>query len=494
MSELQFQITFGLFIAALLAIGLYYFFTTEMKRLSEYMLADRDVGTVPIAISEVTAVASGWTFFAWVGVGFTVGMSGLWFSITMVLIVLFLYRFVAPTFRRTSEDIGSQTVVDHLSTTFGEHPLGPAIRIVATFTIVVFLMSYIGAQIIAIGEAMDVALGIPYTTAILIGGIAVAFYTTLGGFNASVMAHLLMGSLVIVAAILLPIGMIMEIGGWSAFVTETQATDPTLLSMTGGSAGTALAIAALAWITFAFGAIGQPHGLMRFQAIRSEKIISAASVIAVTFQSLRLTVPLIIGAAGRVLYDEGGILYTGTEIYHENVAMHAIIDIFPPWLAGLLLAGIIGAILSTSDSMMIVTSADVTRFYEERINPKATETELILFGRGVVITAAVIGIALAYVRPGTIFEIIEFAFVGLGVSLGMPLAALVIWEKTTAEGVFATIIVGLVGTIGNLYLFPEYFPILVWPVAIPVLILVSLWTYDKDREFEEERTVITDAD
>ena len=485
MSELQLQITFGAFILVLLAIGLYFFFTTEMKRLSEYMLADRDVGTVPIAISEVTAVASGWTFFAWVGVGFTVGLSGLWFSITMVLIVLFLYRFVAPTFRRTSEEIGSQTVVDHLSTTFGDHQLGPAIRIVATFTIVVFLMSYIGAQIIAIGEAMDVALGIPYVIAVLIGGIAVAFYTTLGGFNASVTAHLLMGSLVIVAAILLPIGLILEIGGWSAFVAETGAVDPTLLSMTAGDAGMALTIGILGWITFAFGAIGQPHGLMRFQAIRSERIISAASVIAVAFQSLRLTVPLIIGAAGRVFYE-------GADIYHENVAMHAIVDIFPAWLAGLLLAGIIGAILSTSDSMMIVTSADVTRFYEEYINPKATETELILFGRGVVVVAAVIGIALAYVRPGTIFEIIEFAFVGLGVSLGMPLAALVIWEKTTAEGVFATIVVGLVGTIGNLYIFPEYFPILVWPVAIPVLILVSLWTYEPDEEYVDERTVITD--
>ncbi|WP_117364894.1 sodium/proline symporter [Natrarchaeobaculum sulfurireducens] len=486
MAELQFQITFGLFILTLAGIGLYFFLTTETKRLSEYMLAGRDVGTVPIAISEVTAIASGWTFFAWVGVGFTVGLSGLWFSITMIFLVLFLYRYVAPNFRGTSEQLGSQTVVDHLSVVFGEHRLGPAIRLVGTVTIVVFMMSYIGAQIIAIGEAMDIALGIPYTTAILIGGIAVAFYTTLGGFNASVTAHLLMGSLVIIAAILVPVGMIAEIGGWSAFLAEASANDPNLLSMSGGDAGMALVIAILAWVTFAAGAIGQPHGLMRFQAIRSQRIISAASVIAVAFQALRLTVPLLMGVAGRVLYE-------GTDIHHENVAMHAIIDLFPAWLAGILLAGIIGAILSTSDSMMIVTSADVTRFYEEHVNPRATETELILFGRGIVVGAAVIGIALAYVRPGTIFEIIEFAFVGLGVSLGLPLAALVLWKKTTAEAVLATILVGLVGSIGNLYLFPEYFPILVWPPAIAALVLVSLWTYDEHAmEYAESRTVIQD--
>lgn len=485
MSELQLQLTFGLFILVLLSIGVYSFFTTEMKRLSEYMLADRDVGTVPIAISEVTSVASGWTFFAWVGIGFTVGLSGLWFSITMVLIVLFLYRYVAPTFRRTSEEIGSQTVVDHLSTTFGEHRLGPAIRIVGTLAIIVFMMAYISAQIIAVGDSMNIITGMSYTTAILIGGIAVAFYTTLGGFNATVTAHLLMGTLVIIAVIVLPIGMILEIGGWSVFVAETTAVDPTLLTMTGGDAGMALMIAILAWVTFAAGAIGQPQGLMRFQAIRSEQIISAASVVAVSFHTLRLTIPLVMGAAGRILYE-------GQDIFFENVAIHAIIDIFPAWIAGLLLAGIVGAILSTADSMMIVTSANVTRFYEEYINPDASERTLVLFGRGVVVAAAAAGIVLAYARPGTIFDIIEFAFVGLGVSLGLPLAALVLWEKTTAEGVLVTIIIGVTGSVGNLYVFPEYFPILVWPLAIAGLVVASLWTYEEEDAYATERTAITE--
>ncbi|SDJ34435.1 sodium/proline symporter [Natronorubrum texcoconense] len=469
MAEFQLQLTFGLFLLSLIAIGIYFFVTTETKQLSEYMLADRDVGTWPIAISEVASVASGWTFFAWVGVGFTVGLSGLWFSITMLLIVLFMYRYIAPTFRRESERMNSQTVADHLALFFRDNWYGSAIRLVATISVVVFMVSYIGAQIIAVGEAMDIALGIDYTTAVLVGGVAVALYTTLGGFNASVWTDMLQGGLVFLAVIALPIAMVAEIGGWSAFVTETTATDPSLLSMTAGDTGMALTVAALAWITFAFGAIGQPHGLMRFQAIRSERIVSAASVIAVTFQALRLTVPLIMGAAGRVLYE-------GVIDDPELVAMHAIVDLFPGWFAGLLLAGIIGAILSTSDSMMLVTSADVTRLYEEYADSDVSERTLLLLGRGVVLAAAAVGIGLAYVRPGTIFEIIEFAFVGLGVSLGLPLFALVLWERTTAAGVLAAIVVGLVSSIGNLYFLPEYFPIFVWPVTLAVLVIVSLLT------------------
>jgi sodium/proline symporter len=96
------SLTFGLYVLLLVAIGVYFFLRTETKHLADYMLAGRNVGTWPIAISEVASVASGWTFFAWVGVGFTTGLNGLWFSLAMLVVVLFLYRYVAPTFRQQS--------------------------------------------------------------------------------------------------------------------------------------------------------------------------------------------------------------------------------------------------------------------------------------------------------------------------------------------------------------------------------------------------------
>ncbi len=462
------QATFGLYLLVLVAIGLYFFFTEETQKLSDYLLAGRDVGTWPIAISEVSSVASGWTFFAWVGVGFAVGLSALWFSLTMIILVVFMYRYVASPLRRHSEELGTITVTDHIATYFKNDALGPTIRVVVTVSVVMFMISYIGAQIIAVGQAMDTGLGIDYTTAILVGGIAVGVYTMLGGFNASIWTDVFQGVLIFVAVLALPLLMLVEIGGWSAFLSEANAANPDLLSMTAGDAGTALTIGVLAWVTFAFGTIGQPHSLMRFQAIRSESIVSKASVIAVSFQSLRLTIPLFIGIAGRILYSDIG--------NPENVAMNAIVDLFPPIVAGILLAAIVSAILSTSDSMLLVTSSDITRFYEERINPDASEATLIALGRLTVATVAVLGIALAWVRPGTIFEIIEFAYVGLGVSIGLPLLFILFWKGTTAEGVLAAIVVGMASSIANLYYAPEYFPIFPWPITVAVIVGVSLAT------------------
>ncbi|XVH32673.1 sodium/proline symporter [Haloferacaceae archaeon DSL9] len=473
MAEFGLQLTFGIYLLGLIAIGSYFYFKTETKRLSDYLLAGRDVGAWPIAVSEVSSVASGWTFFAWVGTGFLVGINGLWFSITMLVLVVFMYRYVASPFRRQSEQFGSLTVVDHLSLAFKGERLGPAIRLVATVALVLFMVAYIGAQLLAVGSAMDTGLGIDFTTAIIVGGLAVGFYTVLGGFNASVWTDFFQGILIFVAAVALPIAAISEIGGWSAFVAEANAADPTLFSMTAGNAGTALLVGTLVWITFAMGTIGQPHSLMRFQAIRSERIVSAASVIAVAFQALRLTVPLLIGISARVLYDG-----TGAIDNPENAAMHMIVDLFPAAVAGILLAAIVSAILSTSDSMLIVTSSDVTRFYEAYVNPEATDHELIVFGRVVVAVVAVLGIALAYAQPGTIFDIIEFAYVGMGVTFGLPLIFLLFWKDVTAEAILAGMVVGLVGSIGNLYVepFSAYFPILVWPVTIGAILVVGLAT------------------
>ena len=474
--SLGLQLTFGAYLLVLIAIGVYFFLTTETKRLSDYLLAGRDVGAWPIAVSEVSSVASGWTFFAWVGVGFTVGLGGLWFSVTMIFLVLVMYRYIASPFRRQSEDIGSLTVVDHISASFGDDRLGPAIRLVATLALVVFMVSYIGAQIIAVGQAMDTGLGIEYTTAILIGGLAVGLYTVLGGFNASVWTDFFQGILIFVAAVALPVVAIAEIGGWSVFLAEASAESPDLLTLSAGEVGTGLAVFALGYITFAMGTIGQPHSLMRFQAIRSTRLVSAASVIAITFQALRLVVPLFIGIAARVLYDL-------PDAQAESAAMVMLIDLFPAAIAGILLAAIVSAILSTSDSMLIVTSSDITRFYEAYVDPEASETELIAFGRGVVAVVALLGIALAWAQPGTIFEIIEFAYVGMGVTFGLPLLFILFWERMTAEAVLAGVSVGLVSSVANLYVSPfdALFPILVWPATIGAIVLVGYLTFDGQR-------------
>lgn len=466
-------IIFVLYIVGLFGIGIYFYLTTETTRLSDYMLGGREVGVKQIAISDASSVQSGFVLLAWVGVGYTTGLSGLWYAFPITLVYLFVYRFMGSKFRRQSEELDSQTILDHLSLYFQHSRLSSWIRSVGVLVLAIFMTTYIGAQIIAVGETIDALYGIDYTIGIVIGGFLVLGYVLLGGFNASVWTDYIQGLLAIVAVVVLPTVMIMNIGGLSAFISEARAIDPTLVSANPGFNVSTLLIWALTWYGFAMGLLGQPHGLMRLQAINSERNISAASVTAVTWMAISFIGPLFIGVAGRIIFGEVG--------NPETVGLIAIQEMFPGWVAGILVAGVLGVILSTTDSMMLVVSADVTSYYKNVLNPEASQKRLIYLGRFAVATVALLGIILAYVNVSTIFTVIQFAYMGLAAAFGIPLVAILWWDKTTSKAVFVTMLVGIISTIANRILFPDYFPIFSMIGTILTLIVVSYLTQPEKR-------------
>lgn len=469
--------TFLAYIVLLIAIGAYFFIKQPMQRLEDYMLADRKVGFFPMAISEAASVASGWTFFAWVGIGFALGLHGLWFAAFTVLGAFFVYRVMGSRFRRQSEALNSLTIADHLSLFFTHRQLSISIRVITVIAILVFYAAYAGAQLIAVGETAVIGLDIDYTTAVIIGGVAIAIYTAMGGLNASVWTDFVQGILMILVALILPVVMIMEVGGWSAFVSQVTAIEPGLLTLSGGLTGMDYLVLFMIWLTFTAFILGQPHSLMRFQAIESEAVISKACVVALTFQSIRMTLPLFIGLAGRILYEDIGD--------PETISIVAIADLLPAVIAGILLAGIVSAIISTTDSMILVAASDLTKAYERFVNPDASQTFLVMLGRLIVAGMAIGAIGLAFWRPGTIFDIILFAAVGLGVTFGVPLLFILFWERTTGLGILAGIIMGLGGSIINaFYLYPEFFPIIIVPTSFITIIVVSLVTSETETAID----------
>lgn len=464
MTTLIFNLVIAAYVVLFLSIGTYFYLTTESKKVTDYLLAGRNIGRVPMAISDAVSVQTGFVFLAWTGAGYTTGLFGLWYAFGISFVHLFIYRFIGPKFRKQSEKLDSQTIVDHLSLYTEGSKWSKWVRGVGVLTVAVFLTAYISAQIIAVGELADSTMGINYNIGIVAGGLLVVSYVVLGGFNASIWSDLVQGIVALAAVIVLPIVMIMEIGGINEFVAQANSIDPTLVSVDGGLGTFAFLTTVMVWYGYSLSLVGLPHGVMRLQAIRSERIISSASIVAVSFLAISMVAPLFIGVAGRILYPNLGS--------PENVALVALVDFFPPLVAGMFAAGVLSIILSTTDSMMIVISADFTRYYE-RYGPDTETSTLILISRALVAAVAILAIIIAYFDPSTLFTIIIFATVGLGTSLGVPLMATLWWEGVTSLGIFMAIIVGLVSTVVNQIIFPEYFSLLAFPVTIATIVLVS---------------------
>lgn len=461
------QTTFALYILTLLLIGGYFFLMKESTNITSYMLADRDINFFPMAVSEASSVASGWTFLGWVAFGFSVGLGGLIFSVFFLMMVVFLYLVMGRRFRRQSEQLESLTITDHFASYFQNHLTGSLIRFAGSLAIIIFFGVYVGSQLKSVGEALLASMDLTYRTGVITGGVAIAVYTGLGGFRASVWTDLLQGIMITIAAILLPVVAIEAAGGWTAMFEQTRKIDPTLTQLTAGKEGWDLCLWILMWFTFALGVIGQPHSLMRFQAIRSEHDITSAAWIAGIFQSIRMTLPLLIGISGRVLYKQVENA--------EHVAFLIMTDQLPAIVAGVLLAGIISAIISTSDSMILVASTDVIQGLRHSIRGELDERFLVYAGRGFVVLFSLIGILLALYSDESIYNLIKFAFYGLGATFGLPLLLMLYWDGLSGWGVLAGMATGLISSfVNHYYIFTDYDPVLVWPTTLLVLILVSL--------------------
>lgn len=456
-------VLFG-YVLLLLAIGVYYYFSGESVELSDFLLGGRDVSIGPMAISDAASAQSGFVFLAWVGVGYTTGFIGLIYGIGVVSSYLFIYRFMGSRLRNYSENLGSQTIVDHLSLSNQGTKWGMRIRILGFIIVGIFMTIYVGTQVQAVGQLIETTTGINYVIGITIASALVAVYVLLGGFNASIYSDFIQGLLAVTAVVVLPIVMISQIGGIGAFLSQAEAIDPSLLSVTRDNLWIFLPLA-LTYYGRALGLLGQPHALMRLQSIQSERLISRASIVTTTFLALTYIAPLIIGVAGRILYPNIG--------NPENTALVALQDVFPPLIAGIFAASILSIILSTTDSMLIVVSADLTRLYETITNTSVDESTLIFISRIGIIAVAILGFGVAYLQPTTLFVLIGFAYIGMGVSFGVPLLTKLLWEKTTGEAIFVTMLVGMLSTIVSQLYFPILAEFLPWPITIGTMIISS---------------------
>lgn len=478
MAELGMVVTFGAYLLLLLGVGAYFFVKDEgqMHRLTDYLLAGREAGTWTSAFSQVASAASGFTFFGWVGAGYFLGIHAFLYVSFAVVMQLVTWRYIAPKFRRQSGEYDSVTMVDHLARHFrGRNERGgDVIRILGTLIVVAFMGVYLAAQMQAVGQTAVVAFEFPYALTIVIAGGVVAVYTALGGYNASIWTDYLQGWLMVVAAIAFPAAAIWSVGGWNAFLDGVaSAGGAGLITWTGGQEVQAALLSFAGLFGIALGFIGQPHVMQRFQAIETPGRLSRGAVIATALSAIRLSMPIFIGISGYVLLDSVSNA--------ENIMIEALPSLFPPWIAGILMAGIISAILSTSDSMLLLTASEVTRsIYERFVNPDASQRELILVGRGALVVFMALAVGIAVLNISSIFALIVFGWTGLAACLGVPLVMLLFWRETTAPGVIAGMIVGFFATaVNNQMVLTDIYPLVAYPATFLAVIVVSLVTERK---------------
>jgi sodium/proline symporter len=435
-------IGFGAYLVVLLVCGITA--STLMKKLDDFLLAGRRLGPFSAAISERASGESAWFLLGLPGAAYAVGFNEFWSVIGIALGILTSWSLIAYHLRTQTEKLGALTLPDYFEARFQDAPfaLRRTLRVVSMLIIIFFYMFYVAAQFVGSGKILNATFGIDPTWGIVIGATVVMLYTMLGGFLAVVWTDVVQGLMMAGVALILPIVGIIKLGGTTGFVEGLAPKGGDFLTMNAGKTGSAFFFGVmLGSLSWGFGYLGQPHLLSRYMAIKSALDVRRGTLIAMSWTLVAYWGAPLIGLVAV------GIL--GPDVSDPEMVMPLLArQLMPGWIAGLMIAGAVAAMMSTADSQLIVvTSSLVEDIYVKLFRPKTTPGRLVMLSRLATLVASGVAFLLALASSDLIYGMVAYAWAGLGSSFGPPLVLALRWRKTTAWGVLAGM---LSGTISNI--------------------------------------------
>ena len=428
-------VTFGVYLAAMLAIGLIFYRRT--KTIDDYLLGGRNLNVWVTALSAQASDMSGWLLMGLPGAVFLHGLGETWIAVGLLTGIYLNWKFIAPALRSATEKVGAITLPSFFEKRFGRPP--GMVGVVSAVVVFFFFAVYTSAGLKASGLLFESVLDVDYGLAVWVGAVVILAYTVLGGFLAVCWTDLIQGLMILAALLVVPLMAVAGMGGpevVTAPVGTKGMTDGWLHG--GGAAGLLAIVSAASW---GLGYFGQPHILIRFMAARSVHDIPRSRIIAVIWSFLALSGAVLVGLAGMAWYPDG-------LEHHEQVLIRLVGDLFDPWFGGVLLAAILAAIMSTIDSQLLVSSSAVTEdLYARLFRKGASQKELVWIGRSAVVVITLVAVFIAQDRESTVLGLVQYAWGGLGASFGPAVIFSLFWKRARYSGILWALVIGALVTV-----------------------------------------------
>ena len=434
-------VTFTLYLLLMFGIGI--FAWTKTNSLSDYILGGRKLGYWTTALSAGASDMSAWLLLGLPGYAYVAGYEAIWIAVGLMMGTTLNWFLVAPRLRQQSEIMGDAlTIPEFLENRF--HDKTHTIRTISAIFILFFFIFYTSSGLVAGGKLFESVFNLPYDWAVIIGTVAILVYTTLGGFLAVSWTDLFQGLLMSLALVITALYALDMTGGWqatqSAMAMHNIALTDLFLTLDNQTLSNIGIISLLGW---GLGYFGQPHILTRFMAIRSHTMIPYARNIALVWTSVSLICALLVGFSGIVLVE---INLMGAD--SEKVFIEIVQLLFHPIPAGICLAAILAAIMSTADSQLLVASTACTEdLYQALFKRDVSQARLIAIGRMMVVCIALIACLMALNQENTVLEMVAYAWAGLGAAFGPVILLSLFWKKLTVRAAVGSIITGAITVI-----------------------------------------------
>jgi sodium/proline symporter len=452
----------GIYAAILLAIG--YVASRQVHSIRDYFVSGKNLGFFNVAFSARATGESAWLLLGLTGMGYAVGVKAFWVVLGEVLGVCGAWMLMARRFKRLTDRYDSITVPDYLESRLRDS--GHTLRLIAAFALVVFVPIYAGAQVFATGTAFHAFLGWNHYAGAAVGFAVVVLYITKGGFTAVVWSDVFQGSLMVIGLVALPLVALSHIGSLSDVTAALTAIDPHLLSWHGpgadgpssGAWDTSAVISILGMAAIGIGFLGSPQVFVRYISMKNEKQILPGMITAGVWTVLADSGAVLVGLFGRAIYEPAAL---GGNV--DNILPEMAQDLLPAFFAGLFIAMVLSAIMSTIDSLLVVaSSAGVRDYWQKFKHPEMSDEQLMSLTRkvtlGLSLLSFLIGIGIMMVdKENGVFWTIIFGWSGIAATFCPTVILSLFWSKLTALGAKAAMIAGFLSV-----------PIFKW--AVPLLL------------------------
>ena len=431
------------YLSLLILWGLYQ--GRKVKNNVDYAIAGRNLPGWVAALSERATGESSWALLGLPGAAYATGLTEIWTALGCVVGIITAWALIAWRMRDEAENFQLNTFMDYIAKRHGD--TGQWIRVVGSLTIVFFFFFYVGAQFIGGGKTLHTMFNLNVNLGMLITAMIIVPYTIYGGFRSVVYTDVIQAIVMITALVIGPIvGIIYLMNNVdpNLFANTIPAAlskaGSNYTSLTGATSGFAAGIVIMGGFSWFFGYLGgQPQLSMRFMAIKDPVQAKKGRNIGIAWTVIAYIGALALGWIGISLFGP-----TGLED-QEYVMPAVILKIFPPAIAGLLITGAIAAMISTADSLLILSATELSG---NLIKSKKGKGEGLKHGRIVTAILAVLALGLAYVSPTKlIFTLVGYVWAGIGCTFSVVILLTLFWKKFHGKAALITIITGMLFTI-----------------------------------------------
>lgn len=502
-------ITMVLYMAVVIGIGLY-FAKRANKSSDEYFLGGRSLGPWVSAMSAEASDMSGYLLMGVPGVAYWFGLSdAFWTALGLAVGTYLNWLIVAKRLRTYSHVAGDAiTIPDFFSNRFKEDK--KILMGISSIFIIFFFIVYAASCFVTMGKLFQSLFGFNYHGMIIIGAIFVVLYTFIGGFLAESTSDFMQAIVMIFALSMVTYIGLKESGGIAGVVANLESfpgfleffgiAQPELvdgvqqISSTGeplfGPAGDYSTLTIISTLSWGLGYFGMPQVLLRFMAIRKPEEVKSARRIATIWVVISLFTAVLIGLIGRSIYPTA---FT-TQGDAENIFILTATQLLPPVFAGLAMAGILAATISSADSYLLIAASAVSKnLFLGIFKKEANDRDVMKVSRITLVVIAILGILIALDENSVIFNVVAFAWAGFGATFGPIMLFSLFWKRVTHQGAIAGMVSGgitvivwrlLIKPLGGIFNVYELLPAFV--LSAICIVVVSLLTPEPSAEIQAE--------